>query len=197
VCSEPPNTPPGSAEGGDPRLVRSDLSRAGEVRLAELSADAMRALLGGDLQSASMIAGVALTPYFLDHDWLWEMRLEQLERDPSGATWIARAALMDGLVIGHVGFHGPPDDQGVVEVAYSVDPRYRDRGAGRALLETALTWARRTQVVTAVRASISPHNLASLAVIKGRGFVLVDLVDDPEDGPELVFTLDLARAERR
>jgi RimJ/RimL family protein N-acetyltransferase len=163
-----------------------------EVRLVQLPVDALRALVEGDLPAASRAAGVELTPYFVEHAWLWSIRLEQIERDASAAAWIARAALIDDLVVGHVGFHGPPDRRGAVEVAYSVDPRYRCRGVGGALLATALRWAGRSAGVTAVRASISPANLASLALIKGRGFVLVDLVEDPEDGPELVFELALA-----
>ena len=33
-----------------------------------------------------------------------------------------------GVVAGHARFHVPPDETGIIEVAYSVDPAYRRRG---------------------------------------------------------------------
>jgi hypothetical protein len=82
------------------------------VELVQLPLDALRALIRGDLPAASRAAGVELTPYLVEHAWLWSIRLEQIERDPSAAEWTARAAVIDGSAVGHVGFHGPPPEDG-------------------------------------------------------------------------------------
>lgn len=42
------------------------------------------------------------------------IRASQIDRDPAAADWIARAAVDDDVVVGHVGFHGPPDERGMV-----------------------------------------------------------------------------------
>jgi [ribosomal protein S5]-alanine N-acetyltransferase len=159
------------------------------LELVQLSVLVMRALVAGDLKTASREAGAALTPYLVDQSWLWRIRLEQAAADPSSLRWIARAAVdaETGQVVGHVGFHGPPDGDGMVEVAYSVDPQHRRRGYATAMLRTALEWAASVPAVRTVRASISPDNTASLATLRPFGFEHVGEQWDVDDGLELIF----------
>jgi len=142
------------------------------VWLASLSVAAMQALVRGDVDTASRETGVPMTAYLVEHRWLWEIRLEQVARDPASLDWIARAAVAadTGEVVGHVGFHGPPDGRGMVEVAYSVDPAFRRRGYATAMLALALDWAAGVPEVAVVRASVSPDNEASLATLRRFGF---------------------------
>jgi [ribosomal protein S5]-alanine N-acetyltransferase len=167
---------------GEPRPASS-------VELVRLGVPVMEALVAGDLESASRQAGAPLTPYLVDESWLWRIRLEQVASDPGSLDWIARAALdaAIGEVVGHVGFHGPPDERGMVEVAYSVDPRYRRRGYATSMLRTALEWAADSGDVRVVRASISPDNAASLATLRPFGFEPAGEQWDEEDGLELLF----------
>jgi [ribosomal protein S5]-alanine N-acetyltransferase len=83
------------------------------VRFAELGGPAMAALLDGDLPAASRITGVPLTGYFLTDRarWLWRYRLDQMAAEPGEARWMVRQAVLGdgGEVVGHAGFHGPPD----------------------------------------------------------------------------------------
>ena len=164
----------------------------GPLRLVPLSINVLQALLRGDLEAASATAGVPLTPYFVEHQWLWNIRLPQIDRDPAAADWIARAAVDDDVVVGHVGFHGPPDQRGMVEVAYSVDPRYRRRGYARKMLDAALAWARQDPGVAVVRASVGPDNVASLKTLAAFPFELVGEQVDEDDGLELVYELRFA-----
>ncbi|MFJ9615331.1 hypothetical protein [Streptomyces noursei] len=89
------------------------------VRFVELSGEVMSALLDGDLSAASRMAGVTLTEYFVTGRarWLWRFRLGQIAADPGRARWMARQAVVgdEGLVVGHAGFHGPPDEVGMVD----------------------------------------------------------------------------------
>lgn len=157
------------------------------VVLVRLDVATMAALLDDDLDRASALAGVPLTPYFLTQNWLWRIRHDQLLTDPAAAHWVARAALVAGVPVGHVGFHGPPDDDGMVEVAYSVDTALRRRGHARRLLATALDWAASEPAVRTVRASISPDNVASLATLRPFGFAQVGEQWDDEDGLEIIY----------
>ncbi len=160
-----------------------------EVRLVRLSVPALEALVAGDVDAASRAAGVPLSPYLVQEGWLWRIRLPQVVADPASLDWIARAAVdpATGEVVGHVGFHGAPDAEGRIEVAYSVDPAVRRRGWGRELLRAALEWAATDPDVRTVRASISPDNAASLATLRPFGFVEVGEQWDDEDGRELLF----------
>lgn len=161
------------------------------IRFVELSGEAMSALLDGDLAAAGTIAGVALNDYFLTDRarWLWRYRLGQMAADPGRARWMARQAVVGdgGLVVGHAGFHGPPDEAGMVEIGYSIAPAFRRRGYARATLAELLGRAAAEPTVTTVRAAISPDNAASLATIAGFGFTEAGEQWDEEDGLELVF----------
>jgi RimJ/RimL family protein N-acetyltransferase len=166
------------------------------IRFVELPPAALDALIAADLPAASAAAGHPLSDYLVSERWLWQLRRDQIARDPGSARWIARAAVAEpggavvghgGAVVGHGGFHGPPDADGTVEVGYSVDPAYRRRGYAKAMLAALLERARAEPAVRVVRASISPDNVASLATIAGFGFVRVGEQWDQEDGLELVF----------
>jgi ribosomal-protein-alanine N-acetyltransferase len=90
-------------------------------------------------------------------------------------------------VVGKAGFHGPPDEHGMVEVGYAIVPELRRRGYARAALEALLQRAGREPAVRVVRASVSPDNAASLGLIRQYGFVRVGEQWDDEDGLELVY----------
>jgi RimJ/RimL family protein N-acetyltransferase len=154
----------------------------------------MRALVDGRLEEASVLAGevgvpVPLTEYLVGEGWLWQIRLEQVAADPDAQGWVARAAWCQdgpdaGQVVGHLGFHGPPDADGRIEVAYSVDPAHRRRGHARAMLVQALAEVDTMPEVALVRASISPDNAGSLATIRGLGFERIGEQWDEDDGLE-------------
>jgi RimJ/RimL family protein N-acetyltransferase len=159
------------------------------IRFVQLSPAALAALIDGDLEAASAAAGHRLTRYLVEERWLWAVRLEQVRRDPASADWIARAAVGGDpeVVVGHGGFHGPPDADGVVEVAYSVDPAHRRRGYAKAILRSLLERADADPAVSAVRASIRPDNVGSRATIAGFGFKKIGEQWDREDGLEDVY----------
>jgi [ribosomal protein S5]-alanine N-acetyltransferase len=95
-------------------------------------------------------------------------------------------------VVGTAGFKGPPDSDGVVEIAYGVAPDYQGRGyateAARALVEFALADNR----VKVVRAHTLPEENASTHVLTRNGFRFLGEVIDPEDGR--IWRWELLRA---
>jgi [ribosomal protein S5]-alanine N-acetyltransferase len=161
------------------------------VRFVELSTAAMTALLDDDLAQASAEAGVALTEYFVTGraKWVWRYRVNQLTSDPGSAGWLTNAVVAEpeSAVVGYAGFHGPPDEAGMVEIGYSVAPGYRRRRYARAILTELVHRAVAEARVRTARVTISPDNAASLATISGFGFVEVGEQWDEEDGLELIF----------
>ncbi|GIM90803.1 GNAT family N-acetyltransferase [Paractinoplanes toevensis] len=161
------------------------------VRFVPLPPRALEALLADDLEAARTITGVRLTEWFLSDEitWLWRMRLDQIAGDPRAADWIARAAVSvpDEVVVGAGGFHGPPDESGMVEIGYSTDPAHRRRGYARAMVTELLRWAATEPSIRTVRATISPDNKPSLATIAGFGFAHVGEQWDEVDGTELIY----------
>ena len=89
-------------------------------------------------------------------------------RPPWGLYVIVHPA--DGLAVGSVGFHGPPDTTGEVEIGYDLVPPARGFGlateAARALTRYAFTHP----AVRGVLALTRPDNTASQRVLLRAGF---------------------------
>lgn len=162
-----------------------------QVRVVHLSGPVFDALAAGDLRGAEAASPVPLTAYAAGPDWrgVWRMRSEQVRRDPTAAGWVTGVIYDDDehLVVGRAGFHGPPDDAGMVEIGYAVDPAHRRRGYARAALELLLERAVAEPAVTTVRVTISPDNTASLSLTAQYGFTEVGEQWDDEDGLELIY----------
>ena len=75
----------------------------------------------------------------------------------------------------------------MVEIGYAVLPRWRGRGYGREIARTLWARAAAHPDVRVLRASVSPDNAASLAIVTGAGLVQVGERWDAEDGLEAVF----------
>ena len=75
-----------------------------------------------------------------------------------------------GEVIGDIGFHGPPDKTGKVEIGYGIVEQYRGRGlAGEsAVAICGLAWSR--PEVSRIIAQTEQSNAASAGVLRHAGF---------------------------
>jgi RimJ/RimL family protein N-acetyltransferase len=86
-----------------------------------------------------------------------------------------------GRTVGSSGFKGPPAD-GVVEIAYGIEPEHQGNGYATEAAE-ALTNFAFAQGVRTVRAHTLPESNASTRVLVKCGFRHVGQVIDPDDGP--------------
>lgn len=75
----------------------------------------------------------------------------------------------DGVAVGGIGFFGPPDDDGAVEVGYGLVPSARGHGLAAAALAHAVDIAF-AHGVRVVRADTDPANLPSSRVLERAGF---------------------------
>jgi RimJ/RimL family protein N-acetyltransferase len=87
-----------------------------------------------------------------------------------------------GAVVGSAGFKGPPGDEGVVEIAYAVEPQHQGRGFATEAAQALAGYALSSERVRTVRAHTLPHANASTRVLTKCGFRHVGEVMDPEDG---------------
>jgi ribosomal-protein-alanine N-acetyltransferase len=159
------------------------------IELAILSDRVLEPLIAGSIDGASDAFGRPLPPILLEDTWLWNYRLNQLRDDPASARWLVRVVIDTDSqeIVGHAGFHGPPDENGMVEVGYTIHPTFRRRGYANAALEALISYAASDKDAQTVRASVSPENAASLATIAPFGFVQVGEQMDEIDGLELIF----------
>lgn len=162
----------------------------------------MHALVAHDLVAASREIG-AEVPSDMPDDLVnfLRFRVVQVEADPALVQWLGRAMVLTDeagkrRVIGTIGFHGAPDDQGRLEVGYRVEPEFRRRGFALEAINALFDWAAREHGIHRFIASISPSNEASLALTAGLGFSQTGSQMDEIDGLELVFEADWPPAGR-
>lgn len=117
--------------------------------------------------------------------------------DGSGpaSPWIHGFRLLtleSGKVVGHCGFKGPPDAEGVVEIAYGVDPEHQGKGYATEAAQALVNYVSNQGEVHLIRAHTLPEWNASTRVLTKCGFERVGEVIDPEDG--LVWRWERANA---
>jgi [ribosomal protein S5]-alanine N-acetyltransferase len=103
----------------------------------------------------------------------------------AGDPWALSFAAVDrasGSAVGGCTFKGPPDTDGVVEVAYGIDLPHRGRGFATEATGALVGFAFASGRVRVVRAHTKPDNLASARVLTKCGFHPVGEIIDPEDG---------------
>lgn len=86
-------------------------------------------------------------------------------------------------VIGSAGFKGPPDDAGVVEIAYGIVPDSQGRGYATEAAQALVHFAVETGGARLILAHTLPVPNASTRVLLKCGFQRTADVIDPEDGP--------------
>jgi ribosomal-protein-alanine N-acetyltransferase len=145
--------------------------RTGQLELRPLPPRAAEALLAGDRS-----AGSREVRSQLDSEWPQPDLLDILPRQaclaPDQAVW-GIWVMLDrdtGLVVGDVGFHGPPSDDGSVEVGFCVVPSRRRRRYASQAATALVSWAKRQPGVLTVLAGCDPANRASIGTLRRAGF---------------------------
>lgn len=98
-----------------------------------------------------------------------------LRRDPELLPWGVWLMALDGPngpVIGDLGFKGPPDERGVIDVGYSVVPEERAKGYATEAMRALIDWAFGSPMVKTLTADCEQANPASAAVLEKIGMEL-------------------------
>lgn len=161
------------------------------MQIVHLTGPVFRALAAGDRAAAERLSPVPLSDYLAGPECrgVWERRSRQVEADPASAGWVTGIIWDEQITtaVGRAGFHGPPDETGMVEIGYAVDPLHRRRGYARAALEALLHRAADEPGVSTVRLTISPDNEPSTNLALQCGFQRVGEQWDDDDGLEVIY----------
>lgn len=139
-----------------------------------------------------------LVPQTRDDVQAWIDGMPPDVRAQLSADWLARFAASSatdpwvhgfrmvhrdgGKVVGTCAFKGPPAD-GIVEIAYAVEPEEQGKGYATEAAQALAIYALAFSEVRVVRAHTLPEANASTRVLAKCGFQRVGEVIDPEDGP--------------
>ena len=113
------------------------------------------------------------------------LRLGQMRKDSRFEDWSPFAVVLEGEMIGHAGYHGPPgvntkQSPHAVELGYTIEAPHRRRGYATAAASELIRRAEARGVRHFVVCT-TPDNEPSLAVIRGLGFTQTGEAMDEEE----------------
>lgn len=123
-------------------------------------------------------------------DWI-TAKIAAYPDEPFWRPWFI--GLAQGLVVGSIGFKGPPDADGIVEIGYGVVSSHWRRGIASEAVRAMVGWALARPGVRGVCAHTLAGDPASSGVLRKCGFVFVRAVQDPTDGQ--IDRFELVRLE--
>jgi len=123
------------------------------------------------------------------------LRLRQMREDERFETWCPSVVVLDGRMIGHAGYHGPPginstQNPNAVEYGYAIYPEWRGYGYATQAAVMLMNLAAQRAGIRHFVLAVSPDNEPSLAIVRKLGFVKTGEHMDEEDGLEHVFELE-------
>ena len=177
--------------------------KTSRLTLRLMSEPFMRACLEKRVGEAERLLGASLSPVWFEEMGFLAMRVEQLRQDPDYTIWGPRAVVLESdvslvgaRVIGHIGFHGKPNQPYLlefvpdgIEFGYTIDEAYRRQGFALEASLALMRWAALEWGISRFVLSVSPGNLASQGLAAKLGFKKVGEHLDVEDGLEEVFEL--------
>ncbi|MEU5959194.1 GNAT family N-acetyltransferase [Streptomyces sp. NPDC047525] len=155
------------ALAGRPRLERwrwhnSLEIPAGRIVLREVSPAAAADLAAGGTGGLTWIEGGPFDGTRTAAEMVTKAYASGVHRPEWGMFALVRAE--DEVAVGGMGFHGPPDEEGVAEVGYDLVPAARGRGYASEALDSLSSMALARPGVTALLAVVEPENTASQQV---------------------------------
>jgi [ribosomal protein S5]-alanine N-acetyltransferase len=120
---------------------------------------------------------------------------EYFKANPEAAGWWTYFFIHeeDNALIGHGGFKGKPNDDGVVEIGYAIVPAYRNQGLAKEAAQGLTDYAFSNPHVRKVEAHTLAKPNASTRVLEKLGMVRIGSAQDPDVGE--VWHWSLSRGE--
>ena len=161
----------------------------GRLTLIPATAQHVAAELESDAAFSALINAVvpaSWPPGQYDRDAQQYFLQALTEAGDAGTGWFGWYALSranetnDATVIGCGGYFGPPSDEGVVEIGYSVCAEAQGRGFGTELARALVEHVRKYRDSMRVIAHTHDDNQASILVLERSGFVRAEVSDQPD-----------------
>jgi RimJ/RimL family protein N-acetyltransferase len=156
----------------------------------------LQAVLADRLEDAAALVDARLPDEFPSEGErrFLRLRLRQMSDDPRWETWCPNVVVLEGTMIGHAGYHGPPginstQNPNAVEFGYTIYPAWRGNGYATQAAAMLMDLAEERAGIRHFVLAVAPDNAPSLAIVRKLGFVKTGEQMDEEDGLEEIYEL--------
>jgi len=161
-----------------PQVTASPRLKTKRLELIAGTVDLLRAEISDRERFARLLEARVHAAWAQEADYqeLMGSMAQRIEDAPDETGWwswyfVLRIRLTGSRVlIGNGGFKGPPDEEGSVEIGYSVLPPHRNKGYTTEAVQALVSWAFEHPEVALVTAEARPGNTASVRVLQKVGF---------------------------
>lgn len=121
--------------------------------------------------------------------------IARVRANPKDYLWYTNWIIVlrtENKIIGGLGFKGIPDEKGIVEIGYGINPPYQNNGYMTEAAEIAVKWALTQPNVKIVTAQTLRTNSSSRRVLEKIGMVLYNISEE-----YLYWNISLDRMQRK
>ena len=174
-----------------------DVLSTRRLRLVPMSCELMQLIIAMHWRQVDEMLATTFPQEWREDGWTWlGDRLADGARDSRSLVWGTRLARLptadpsqEQPVVAEVGFHGPPDSSGWVEIGYRVVAGCRRQGFAEEAVSALLVWAGHCDVV-GVKASVDPENVPSITLLRKLSFIESGAYRHEALGEQLIFRRD-------
>ena len=137
------------------------------LTLVPFSLDLMKAAIAGKARLGALLE-IAVPATWPGPDLAEALPVfaQNMEKEPEGPVWVGLIIhKTDRMLIGDMGFHGAPDENGTVEIGYSIVPEYRNQGYATEMVKALMHWAFQEPEIKVITAETLKDNTASIKVL--------------------------------
>ena len=114
-----------------------------------------------------------------DYKELFPYKIERFTQYPAENQWEGIIIhTEDRTIIGDMGFKGGPDENGEMDLGYSILPAYQGKGYATEMAIAMVEWGLKQPGVRKITASCSGENHASARVLEKAGFTKTGIQDN-------------------
>ncbi|MGP4108485.1 GNAT family N-acetyltransferase [Virgibacillus sp. L01] len=142
------------------------------LTLVTFTVEMMRATLIGQHQLEEITDYKAADEYPMeDYKQLLAYKIDRFTRCPEENEWEGIIIhKKDNTIMGDMGFKGGPNEEGEMDLGYSIVPSYQGKGYATEMTIAMVNWGLQQQKVNKITASCSESNIPSIRVLEKTGF---------------------------
>lgn len=150
------------------------------LKIITFTVDLMEAFLRGDSEIEKLAPYRAAPEYPLEiYKQFFKYKIERFRKFPNENEWEGIIIHKnDNMIMGDMGFKGGPNQEGIIDIGYSIVPSYRGCGYATEMGKAMVNWGLSQPNVKKVIATCDPDNFASIRVLEKIGFHITQKTED-------------------